>query len=293
MIRTIVHNDLAAADKNLAGLNAIIARFQSEIKQMPAESLRVISLKRSTDVLGQLYVLLMEKEEQAQVSKAATIINTRIVTPANMPLFITSPKAVIDIVFGALAGLVVGAGLVFGQRAMSGRYETQEQIRSTVRLPVYGTVPRQLKSEIAANVFGPEQRNSFSESFRLLRRSIYRNTAAGKTMVILIISASKDDGKTTVAVNLAKSLADDGKNVVLVDGDLHLSRLHELLKLKSTVGLTDCLETTGNCRFRIARMRPSRCCRQARRRCMASSISTKRQWRRSSPACPASSTMSS
>ncbi len=244
-IRTIVHNDLAAADKNLAGLNAIIARFQSEIKQMPAESLRVISLKRSTDVLGQLYVLLMEKEEQAQVSKAATIINTRIVTPANMPLFITSPKAVIDIVFGALAGLVVGAGLVFGQRAMSGRYETEEQIRSTVRLPVYGTVPRQLKSEIAANVFGPEQRNSFSESFRLLRRSIYRNTAAGKTMVILIISASKDDGKTTVAVNLAKSLADDGKNVVLVDGDLHLSRLHELLKLKSTVGLTDCLETSG------------------------------------------------
>jgi tyrosine-protein kinase Etk/Wzc len=244
-IRTIVHNDLGAATKNLTGLNAIISRLQSGIKQMPAESLRVISLKRSTDVLGQLYVLLMEKEEQARVSKAATIINTRIVTPANTPLFITSPKAVVNIVFGALAGLVVGAGLVFGQRAMSGRYETEEQIRTAVRLPVYGTVPRQLKSDLGTNVFGQEQRNPFSESFRLLRRSIYRNTTAGKTMVILIISASKDDGKTTVAVNLAKSLADDGKNVVLMDGDLHLSRLHELLKLKSTVGLTDCLETTA------------------------------------------------
>jgi tyrosine-protein kinase Etk/Wzc len=244
-IRSIVRNDLVAATKNLAGLNAIINRLQSTIKQMPAESLRVISLKRSTDVLGQLYVLLMEKEEQARVSKAATIINTRIVTPADTPLFVTSPKAVINIVFGALAGLVVGAGLVFGQRAMSGRYETEDQIRSAVRLPVYGTVPRQLKSELGANVFGQEQRNPFSESFRLLRRSIYRNTTAGKTMVILIISSSKDDGKTTVAVNLVKSLADDGKNVVLVDGDLHLSRLHELLKLKSTVGLTDCLETSA------------------------------------------------
>ncbi|HEY1855726.1 GumC family protein [Acidocella sp.] len=242
-ISTIVHNDLAAADKNLAGLNTIIDRLQGEIKQMPAESLRVISLKRSTDVLGQLYVLLMEKEEQAQVSKAATIINTRIVTPANTPLFVTSPRAVITIVFGALVGLVVGAGLVFGQRAMSGRYESEEQIRSSIRLPVYGTVPRQLKSEIGANVFGQEQRNPFSESFRLLRRSIYRNTKAGKTMVILIISASKDDGKTTVAVNLAKTLADDGKKVVLMDGDLHLSRLHEVLKLPTTVGLTDCLET--------------------------------------------------
>jgi tyrosine-protein kinase Etk/Wzc len=244
-IRSIVRNDLVAATKNLAGLNAIINRLQGTIKQMPAESLRVISLKRSTDVLGQLYVLLMEKEEQARVSKAATIINTRIVTPADTPLFVTSPKAVINIVFGALVGLVVGAGLVFGQRAMSGRYETEDQIRSAVRLPVYGTVPRQLKSELGANVFGQEQRNPFSESFRLLRRSIYRNTTAGKTMVILIISSSKDDGKTTVAVNLVKSLADDGKNVVLVDGDLHLSRLHELLKLKSTVGLTDSLETSA------------------------------------------------
>jgi capsular exopolysaccharide synthesis family protein len=245
-IRTIVHNDLQAATKNLAGLNAIINRLQGEIKRMPAESLRVISLKRSTDVLGQLYVLLMEKEEQARVSKAATIINTRVVTPANTPLFVTSPKAVINVVFGALAGLVVGAGLVFGQRAMSGRYETEEQVRSAVRLPVYGTVPRQLKSDPGPNALGQEQRSSFSESFRLLRRSIYRNTTAGKTMVILIISASKDDGKTTVAVNLAKSLADDGKNVVLMDGDLHLSRLHELLKLKSTVGLTDCLETSAD-----------------------------------------------
>jgi capsular exopolysaccharide synthesis family protein len=244
-IRTIVHNDFQAATKNLAGLNTIINRLESEIKRMPAESLRVISLKRSTDVLGQLYVLLMEKEEQARVSKAATIINTRVVTPANTPLFVTSPKAMVNIVFGALAGLVVGAGLVFGQRAMSGRYETEEQIRSAVRLPVYGTVPRQLKSEPGPNMLGQEQRNAFSESFRLLRRSIYRNTTAGKTMVILIISASKDDGKTTVAVNLAKSLADDGKNVVLMDGDLHLSRLHELLKLKSAVGLTDCLETSA------------------------------------------------
>ena len=244
-IRSIVHNDLQAATKNLAGLNTIINRLEGEIKRMPAESLRVISLKRSTDVLGQLYVLLMEKEEQARVSKAATIINTRIVTPANTPLFVTSPKAMVNIVFGALAGLVVGAGLVFGQRAMSGRYETEEQIRSAVRLPVYGTVPRQLKSDPGPSMLGKEQRNSFSESFRLLRRSIYRNTTAGKTMVILIISASKDDGKTTIAVNLAKSLADDGKDVVLMDGDLHLSRLHELLKLKSTVGLTDCLETSA------------------------------------------------
>lgn len=203
----------------------------------------MIALQRSTDVLGQLYVLLMEKEEQAQVSKAATIINTRIVTQADMPLAATSPKALITILFGALVGLVLGVGLVFVQRSFSGRFETEEQIRSAIRLPVYGAVPRQSKAEITANIFGPTLRNPFSESFRLLRRSIYRNMPAGKGMVILIISATKEDGKTTIAANLAKSLADDRKRVVLVDGDLHLSRIRGMLSLGGRPGLTDWLAT--------------------------------------------------
>jgi uncharacterized protein involved in exopolysaccharide biosynthesis/Mrp family chromosome partitioning ATPase len=242
-IRTIVANDVAAANQNMANLDRIIAQFQTRIKAIPAESLKVISLQRSTDVLGQLYVLLMEKEEQAQVSKAATIINTRVVTPADTPLGVTSPKAAITVVFGALAGLVMGVGVVFAQRAFSGRFESEEQIRSAVQLPVFAAVPRQSKAEIANSIFGPNTRTPFSESFRLLRRSIYRNTPPGKAMVILIISPTKEDGKTTVAANLAKILADDGKRVVLVDGDLHLSRLQGMLKIGSTRGLTDWLVT--------------------------------------------------
>jgi tyrosine-protein kinase Etk/Wzc len=242
-IRTIVDNDLAAANENLTNLDTIIAKFQAQIKAMPAESLKVIALQRSTDVLGQLYVLLMEKEEQAQVSKAATIINTRIVTPAETPLFATSPKALITVLFGAFVGLVVGVGLVFWQRAFSGRFESEEQIRAAVQLPVYAAVPRQNRREITTSIFGPHSRTPFSESFRLLRQSIYRIAPAGKAMVILVISASKEDGKTTVAANLAKILADDGKRVVLVDGDIHLSRLKGLLKVNSARGLTDWLAT--------------------------------------------------
>ena len=241
-IQTIVRNDLAAANENLANLDKVIAKFGDQIKQMPAESLKVIALQRSSDVLGQLYVLLMKKEQEAQVSKAATIINTRIVTPADTPLAATSPKAVIMVLFGAFAGLVVGVGLVFGQRAFSGRLRAKNS-RAAIRLPVYGAIPRQSKNEVALSIFGSHKRNPFSESFRLLRRSIYRNTTPGKAMVILIISASKEDGKTTVAANLAKILADDGKRVVLVDGDLHLSRIRGLLNFGSTPGLTDWLAT--------------------------------------------------
>jgi len=243
-IRDTVRNDLAAANTNLDNLNQTIATLQNQLKLMPAESLKIVSLQRSSDVLGQLYVLLMKKQEEAQLSKAATIINTRIVTPADMPLGATAPKASITVLFGALVGLVAGIALAFGQRAFSGRFESEDQIRLSVPLPVYGAIPRRAKKEISNGIFDGSGYGPFFESFRLLRASISRIGEAGKPMVILIISAAKSDGKTTVATNLAKSLADDGRKVVLVDGDLHLSRLRSL-RSETALGLTDWIKT-GN-----------------------------------------------
>jgi tyrosine-protein kinase Etk/Wzc len=241
-IRTTVRNNLAAANESVKNLDDTISAFQKQIKDMPAESLKIVSLQRSTDVLGQLYVLLMKKQEEAQVSKAATIMNTRIVTAASMPLFATSPKALITIAFGALAGLICGIIFVFGQRAFSSSFESEEQVRLAVNLPVYAAIPRYPQAD-SVGIFGPPSRNPFSESFRLLRRSIYRGSTPGKAVIIMITSSNKDDGKTTVSVNLAKSLAEDGKKVILVDGDLHNSSIQQLLNFPSAPGLTDWLTT--------------------------------------------------
>jgi uncharacterized protein involved in exopolysaccharide biosynthesis/Mrp family chromosome partitioning ATPase len=242
-IRDTVENDLVAANKNLENINQIIGKFQDQIKQMPAESLKVIALQRSTDVLGQLYVLLMEKQEEAQVSKAATIINTRIVTPADMPLRPTSPKVAVTVLFGALVGLIIGIAITLGRRAFSGRFESEEQIRLAVSRPVYAAIPRQPKGNITASFFGGSARSPFSEAFRILCRSINLSLPGGKPMVILIISPNKEDGKTTIAANLAKTLAGGGKRVVLMDADVHLSRLRGLLRFGDAPGLVDWLNS--------------------------------------------------
>lgn len=241
-ISDTVINDLSAADRNLSNLDQIISNTQNQIKQMPAESLKVISLQRSTEVLGQLYVLLMEKQEEAQVSKAATIINTRVVTPADMPLKPTSPKVVVTVLLGALTGLVIGVGLTLGRRAFSSKFESEEQIRLAVSLPVYAAIPRQTKGDITASLFGAAGHNPFSESFRILCRSISLTGTPGQSMVILIISPNKEDGKTTIAANLAKGMCSNGKRVVLMDADVHLSRLRGLLRFGESPGLLDWLD---------------------------------------------------
>ncbi len=216
-IRTIAENDLAAAQRNLAQLDQQIAGFQHQIENMPADSLKVISLQRSVDVLGKLYVLLMEKEQEAEVSKAETIVNTRIVTAAAPPNSATSPKGAISVVFGAFAGLVIGIALVFGQHAFSGRFESEEQVRKNISLPVFAVVPKRAKFRIPAQDRG----EPFSEAFRLLRGGLYRTQNFGRSMIVLVIASAEGDGTTTMALNLAKALAEDGYRTALVAADLY------------------------------------------------------------------------
>jgi uncharacterized protein involved in exopolysaccharide biosynthesis/Mrp family chromosome partitioning ATPase len=216
-IRTIAENDLAVAQRNLAQLDQQIAGFRHQIASMPADSLKVISLQRSVDVLGKLYVLLMEKEQEAEVSKAETIVNTRIITPAAPPDSATSPKGAISVVFGAFAGLVIGIALVFGQHAFSGRFESEEQVRKAVSLPVFAVVPKQLKLKFPVQDRG----EPFSEAFNLLRGALYRTERFGRPMIVLIIASAEGDGATTMASNLAKALAEDGYRTALVAADLY------------------------------------------------------------------------
>lgn len=247
-IRQLIENDMKAATQSLADIDKLIANYRNQLKSQPAESLKVESLKRTSDQLGQLYKLLTQKAEQAQISKAATIIDTRIVTPSQLPLGATSPRLVITVIAGALAGFLTGIALVFIQHGFSGRYESEEQIRRTIALPVYGAVPRQDMALLGSNmpqvgvpVLG--NFNAFSEAFQLIKRNIYRHTNPGHAIAILVISANPQDGKTTIAANLAKSLADDGKRVLLLNCDIYASRLQNLANYANLPGLTDWVRT--------------------------------------------------
>lgn len=248
-IRTLIVNDLSLAGDNLSNIDQLIEKFKTKIKTMPSESLNVIALARSSDVFGKLYVLLMEKDEEAEVSKAATVIDTRVVNSADLPLASTTPKAAVTVLIGLFIGLFGSVGLVLGQRAISGRFQSEDEIRRLVSLPIYGLVPKRASSEIAKSIFSLRPQSQFAEAFRLLRSNLYQSTSGQQSRVIAITSAVPGDGKTTTLTNLAKILADDGRRVILVDADLHRGRVHEALKIDQAPGLTEWLVNTVPSRF--------------------------------------------
>ena len=242
-IRTLLQNDEEIASNNLANIDSMIAQYQKTLQSIPAESLQVGELARSSGVLGNLYEMLMQKEEEAEVSKAATIEATRIISPPEIPLYASSPKPGITLLSGILLGLMAGLGVVLAQRALSGRFHNERDVRQAVSLPVYGIIPRRIREDSEFGVSSKSRVSPFAEAFRFLRRNLYDAPSEHKSRVVLITSASVGDGKTTIATNMAKTLADDGKRVLLIDADLHCGRLKDVLNLPAGPGLSDCLVT--------------------------------------------------
>jgi len=238
-IQTIVQNDESVATKNLRNLDTMIAQYQDELKAMPAESLQVNELSRSSDVLGSLYGLLMQKEEEAQVSKAATIEDTRIISPAELPLNATAPRPALAVAAGLIFGLLAGFAIVIISRTLSRRYRSDAEIRRHIPLPTYGIIPK--GGRRIRGMFSPMATSTFAEAFRLLRANIYGMTSDARLHVFMVTSPTAGDGRTIVAANIAKSLADDGKRVLLVDADLHCGDLAWRLRLPPAPGLADWL----------------------------------------------------
>ncbi len=90
------------------------------------------------------------------------------------------------------------------------------------------------------------KRSLVSEEFREIQANIHFSEEGANCRVILVTSPSEGEGKTTIAANLAISMALQGESVLLIDANLSKPAIHSLFKIRNTIGLTDLLmrETT-------------------------------------------------
>lgn len=151
---------------------------------------------------------------------------------------------------GVLFSLLVGVGLVFVAESLDDRFICAQELNLQLPEEIVGQIPeisspgtgesRRLRRKAIAN--GLEEREAFAESFRSLRSSLlFRFEPAHPPKVILLTSALPEEGKTTVAVNLAASLAAAGFRVLLVDADLHRNSLHRVFHVPQSPGLREVL----------------------------------------------------
>jgi len=148
---------------------------------------------------------------------------------------------------GAVVGLILGLALIVAWAYMQKTVYNSDEIKQFLNVPYLGSVPvmksrRRETEKKPLTVENASESSQFSEAFRTIRMKLVRLLAKDKSKVVMFTSTLQDEGKTTIAVNTAITLAKDGCNVVLVDGDLRNASIKKLLGIdKETKGLGDYL----------------------------------------------------
>jgi len=206
--------------------------------------------------------MLQARYKEAEIAAAATDGSIRLVDEAVLPRRPVSPKPLINLALALMAGLMIGVGGAFLRDASDRSLRTRAQLLALTGSPVLSLIPR-LKSvsglsarlrrdgsshslvrpsqSPANTTYSAEDLFGFASSYSRLVTNLGFAGVANPIRVLLVTSALPGDGKTTVATNLALTIAREGKRVLLIDADLRGGRVDAALRLPIAVGLAEVL----------------------------------------------------
>ena len=228
VIRSI-DNQIVTLNSQIKSLRQTEQQTTSRIAANPTQAKYLLSVERQQKVKEALYLFLLQKREENELSQAFTAYNTRIVTPPHGSMLPTSPvrKNIFMVAFAL--GLLIPLVIIFMRENMNTRVRGRKDLEN-VTAPFIGEIPlfvRRKKGifgkkpqEVKAVVVKEGSRDIINEAFRVLRTNLEFMTGKDNRSVILVTSFNPGSGKSFLTMNIAVSLAIKGKKVLVIDGDL-------------------------------------------------------------------------
>lgn len=225
-IVTTVDTQIAALYTQLRSLQSTQSTTTSKLANNPAQAKYLLSVERQQKVKESLYLFLLQKREENELSQAFTAYNTRIIKkpgPAGVP---PTPAKTSIVMMAGLIGLALPFAIVFMLETMNTRIKGRKDIEH-LPLPFLGEIPldaeaqrRKAEKETNMLVVKDGKRDVVNEAFRVLRTNVefMSNTESGA--VIAMTSFNPGSGKSFITMNLGMSMAIKSKKVLIIDGDM-------------------------------------------------------------------------
>ncbi len=219
---------------------------KSEAKRTEIEMLIGSNLNVQVERHRALFNTVLDQLKQAQFVSDVTSITSMPVEPPYALRKPTSPKIVAFLAAAILLGIMLGIGGVFVADRIDQRIHSVKELRSILGLPVLAQIGRVRPGDLdgleeLGLLCHANPRSLLAEGYRSIRTNIDFLRRNRRIQVILITSPHSGDGKSTSASNFAISLAQTGRRVLLIDGDLRKPTQHRIHDLSNTLGMTDVL----------------------------------------------------
>jgi capsular exopolysaccharide synthesis family protein len=260
-IRTRIQNEYVAAQRREDLLAAEYGKQMDRLLQTDRKSVYYDVLKHEVDTDRTIYDQLLQKTKQVEIGSAVQASGIRILDPAEIPGRPTRPNLGRNASFGFLFGLFGAFGLVIGIEFVDRSVRAPGEAPFHLQVPELGVIPSQRYFPHAAegrNAPHPNGNNGDGKAFELstwqdhpsLLAESFRSALAsimvsgsGATLpgVIMITSAGKGEGKSSIVSNLGIALAEINQRVLLVDADMRKPHLHDIFNVPNSWGLSDLL----------------------------------------------------
>lgn len=224
-----MRDNLKIAQADLQSQNSLI---DSQISAVPGKERLYRDIERQQNIKEALYLFLLQKREENSLSLAVTAPKAKVVDAAYSAVEPISPKPKIILLAALIAGLVIPFLIIYFRNLLNNKITDRDDLEGVGEIPTVGEIPRvtsQNEEMVKSN-----DRGILAEAFRILHTNlqylIVNAADKNKGNTIFVTSTIKGEGKTLVSFNLAATLANSDKKVLLVGADLRNPQLQRFEK---------------------------------------------------------------
>ncbi|HEX9639330.1 MAG TPA: polysaccharide biosynthesis tyrosine autokinase [Acidobacteriota bacterium] len=261
---SVARNDYEMAMQRERSFASELATQKKQTSELNQNAIYYNTLKLEIDNTKALLDTLLKRQSETGVQarlQGAKTSNISIVDRATLPKVPYSPNHFQNILLGIISGLALGVGAAVLLNYLDNSVKSPDDLYRVAQLPALGVVPKLAMSTKRKLLQGRTDDNGnklavrrqllksdgdgvpsdFAEAFNLIRSSVLLSSMDNPPHTLLMASCVASEGKTTAVVNLAISLAQTDKNVLLIDADMRRPQLHRIFKVSNKLGLSNVL----------------------------------------------------
>lgn len=261
-IRTLAKNNLSLSTLAEQGIQEQVSKQEQSVNTVAEKADQLVLLQEEALSSREIYQDLYAKLEEASVTAGIKASNVTLVDPARVSAHPSSPKGRLVLGMGGLLGLVLGIMAAFLWDYFDDSIVSLEQAEQISGLPVLGAIPDFNQKQGGISRYGFTSRSQepgdaketswllraprshIAEAYRSLRTALLLSRAEKPPKIILVMSGSPGEGKSTTCLNTAAAFAVQGDRVLYVDADMRHSRGQDYFHCANDAGLSNCL-TSG------------------------------------------------